>query len=471
VSVSTQTTGTVCSGVVVSAPQGRSGKTIVSLALCALLRKQGLAVQPFKKGPDYIDPSWLSGAAGRGCRNLDLFFMAEEAMPGYFRRACHGADVAVVEGAMGLYDGLESGWGSTAHVARTLGLPVVLVVNTSRMTGSIAALVTGFQRFQPEVGVSAVVLNNVSGSRHERKLKAAVERHCGIPVVGSVPRDPELEVKERHLGLIPFSEAERAESVVDCIRSLVEPHLDVDGILSVARTFESASPARQPGTDGANAAAKIGVMLDRVFNFYYADNLEALGEAGAELVFIDSLADRLPRIDGLYIGGGFPEFFLPELEANAGLRKDIADAAEAGLPVYAECAGLMYLCRRIRWQGRCHEMVGAIPAEVEISRRPQGHGYAVAEVVAENPLFPVGTSVRGHEFHHSKLTAPTGLDFVYRMRRGRGVVGGMDGIVHKNVFAAYTHLHAAGAPTWAPAFVSLAAAQRKREPSVSSLAR
>jgi cobyrinic acid a,c-diamide synthase len=258
---------------------------------------------------------------------------------------------------------------------------------------------------------------------------------------------------------------------VDCSRSLVEPHLDVDGILSVARTFESASPARQPSTDGANAAAKIGVMLDRVFNFYYADNLEALGEAGAELVFIDSLADRLPRIDGLYIGGGFPEFFLPELEANAGLRKDIADAAEAGLPVYAECAGLMYLCRRIRWQGRCHEMVGAIPAEVEISRRPQGHGYAVAEVVAENPLFPVGTSVRGHEFHHSKLTAPTGLDFVYRMRRGRGVVGGMDGIVHKNVFAAYTHLHAAGAPTWAPAFVSLAAAQRKREPSVSSLAR
>ena len=460
----------MCSGVVVSAPQGRSGKTIVSLALCALLRKRGLAVQPFKKGPDYIDPSWLTGAAGRGCRNLDLFFMAEENLPDYFRRVCRGTDVAVVEGAMGLYDGLDSGWGSTAHVARALDLPVILVVNTSRMTGSVAALVTGFQRFQPEVSVSGVVLNNVSGSRHERKLRAAVERHCGIPVVGSVPRDPELMVNERHLGLIPFSEAENAVSVVDRVSSLLEPHLDLDGILGVARKFEIASGVRRRGEKRGKGSTRIGVMLDRVFNFYYADNLEALAEAGAELVFIDSLADRLPAVDGLYIGGGFPEFFLHDLEANVGLRTDIAAAAECGMPIYGECAGLMYLCRGIRWQNRYHEMVGAIPAEVEIRRRPQGHGYAVAEVVGENPLFPVGTTVRGHEFHHSKLTASSGLEFVYRMRRGRGAADGMDGIVHGNVFAAYTHLHAAGAPTWAGAFVSLAAGERRRQPSLSSLA-
>ncbi len=459
----------MCSGVVVSAPQGRSGKTIVSLALCALLRKRGLVVQPFKKGPDYIDPSWLTGAAGRGCRNLDLFFMAEESLPAYFRRMCHGADVAVVEGAMGLYDGLDSGWGSTAHVARALSLPVILVVNTSRMTGSIAALVTGFQRFQPEVGVAGVVLNNVSGTRHERKLRIAVERYCGIPVVGSVPRDPDLLVKERHLGLIPFSEDEHAKSVVDRVCSLLEPNLDLDGILDVALRFETASPVRQRSVKSEKHLSRIGVMLDRVFNFYYADNLEALSEAGAELVFIDSLRDRLPRVDGLYIGGGFPEFFLRDLEANVGLRKDIANAAEAGMPMYGECAGLMYLCRGIWWQDRYHEMVGAIPAEVEIRRRPQGHGYAVAEVVGDNPLFPVGTTVRGHEFHHSRLVASAGLDFVYRMRRGRGVAGGMDGIVHKNVFAAYTHLHVAGAPMWAEAFVSLASAEWKRERSFSSL--
>jgi cobyrinic acid a,c-diamide synthase len=337
------------------------------------------------------------------------------------------------------------------------------------MTGSVAALVTGFQRFQPEVNVAAVVLNNVSGSRHERKLRMAVERHCGIPVVGSVPRDPELELRERHLGLMPFTEDEQAEVVVDRVRSLLEPHLDLDGILDLGRKFETAAPVRREGAERKTDSPRIGVMLDRAFNFYYVDNLEGLSEAGAELVFIDSLKDRLPRIDGLYVGGGFPEFFLRELEANAGLRKDIADAAEAGMPIYGECAGLMYLCRGIWWKGRYHEMVGALPAEVEIQRRPQGHGYAVAEVVGENPLFPVGVTVRGHEFHHSTLTASSGLEFVYRMRRGRGIADGMDGIVHKNVFAAYTHLHVAGAPMWADAFVSLARAQRARRPSVPTL--
>lgn len=210
-------------------------------------------------------------------------------------------------------------------------------------------------------------------------------------------------------------------------------------------------------------------MLDKVFNFYYPDNLEALSLAGAELVFIDSLQDRLPQIDGLYIGGGFPEFFLEKLEANCQLRRDIADAVEDGLPVYAECAGLMYLCRGIGWQGRWHEMVGVVPAEVEISQHPQGHGYAVAEVTGENPLFPIGMILRGHEFHHSKLSKLDGLDFACRIRRGRGIDGEVDGIVYKNVFAAYTHLHALGTPEWAEAFISLASRERKGKHSVSAL--
>lgn len=209
-------------------------------------------------------------------------------------------------------------------------------------------------------------------------------------------------------------------------------------------------------------------MLDPVFSFYYPDNLEALSLAGAELVFINSLQHRLPEIDGLYLGGGFPEFFLESLEANRELRHDIADAVEDGLPVYAECAGLMYLCQGIRWQGRYHEMVGAIPAEVEIAHRPRGHGYVVAEVTAENPLFPVGLTLRGHEFHHSKLVKSDGLKFAYRMRRGRGVDGKVDGVIYKNVFAAYTHLHALGVPQWAEAFVSLASQEQKCQPSLSA---
>lgn len=457
----------MCSGVLVSAPQGRSGKTTVSLALCALLRERGLTVQPFKKGPDYIDPSWLTGAAGRSCRNLDLFLMSEETLVSSFRQACQGADIAVVEGAMGLYDGLDSGWGSTAQIARLLNLPVILVVNTARMTNSIAPLVLGFQRFQSDINIAGIILNSVSGARHERKLRTSVERHCGIPVLGSVPRDHDLHVDERHLGLIPFPETQQAGSIVDRICQKLSPHLDLDAVLAVSNSFKTSSKIQPPKKIKGTELTKIGVMRDSVFNFYYPENLEALSSSGAELVFIDSSKDRLPEIDGLYIGGGFPEFFLHKLGANYGLRQDIAAAVENGLPVYAECAGLMYLCRGIRWQGQYHEMVGVLPAEVEIARRPQGHGYTVVEVTRENPFFPVGTTLRGHEFHHSRLINSNKLDYAYKMRRGRGIDGDVDGIVYKNVFAAYTHLHVYGAPTWAGSFVALASRERKRQPSLS----
>jgi len=363
---------------------------------------------------------------------------------------------------MGLYDGFDSELGSTAHLARLLNVPVVLVVNTSRMTGSIAAMVTGYQRFQPDTNVAAVILNNVSGSRHERKLTAAVEQYCGIPVVGSIPRHADLHMTERHLGLIPFPEAGESQSVVERIGRRLEPHLDIDSIMSIASSFETPIRAPSISPKDKTGMVKIGVMLDRVFNFYYADNFQALSQVGAELIFIDSLQDRLPEIDGLYIGGGFPEFFLEELEANCQLRRDIADAVERGLPVYAECAGLMYLCSGICWQGRRHEMVGAVPAEVEISQRPQGHGYVEAEVTGENPLFPIG--------HHSRLSTSSDLGFAYRLKRGHGVDGEVDGIIYKNMFAAYTHLHALGTPEWAEAFVSLAYREKQNRPSVSALA-
>ncbi|UCC61003.1 MAG: hydrogenobyrinic acid a,c-diamide synthase (glutamine-hydrolyzing) [Dehalococcoidia bacterium] len=462
-----RTSKTSCSGVLISAPQGRSGKTTISLALCALLRNRGITVQPFKKGPDYIDPSWLTGAAGRSCRNMDLFMMSEETLISSFQQACRGADIAVVEGAMGLYDGLDSGWGSTAQVARLLNLPVILVVNTVRMTNSIAAMVMGYQRFQPDINMAGIILNNVSGARHERKLRTSVERHCGIPVLGSVPRDHDLHVDERHLGLIPFPESQQAVSIVDRICRKLGPHLDLDAILGISHSFETGLKAQPPKKIKVTERTQIGVMLDSVFNFYYPENLEALTAAGAELIFIDSTKDRLPEIEGLYIGGGFPEFFLDKLVANDGLRQDIAAATEEGLPIYAECAGLMYLCRGIRWQGQYHEMVGVLPAEVEIAKRPQGHGYTVVEVTGENPFFPIGTTLRGQEFHHSKLINSDKLNFAYKIRRGRGIDGTADGIVHKNVFAAYTHLHAYGAPTWAEAFVALASRECKRQPSLA----
>jgi cobyrinic acid a,c-diamide synthase len=368
---------------------------------------------------------------------------------------------------MGLYDGLDSaGSGTSAEVARLLKSPILLVVNTSRMTDSIAAMVSGYQHFQPETNIAGVILNRVAGSRHEQKLKHAVEKYCGIPVVGSIPRDGDLDIAERHLGLIPTRESDEAEAWVERVGRKLESSFDIEQITAIADRFKAPCPAEVVSEKNKPQGApkvKIGVIYDRAFNFYYPENLEALEEAGAGLVFIDSLKDQLPGVDGLYIGGGFPEFFLEELERNIRLRKDILEAIEDGLPVYAECAGLMYLCRRISWQGQSREMVGAISSEVALSTKPVGHGYVVAVVIAENPYFPVGFALRGHEFHHSNLSLKGDLHFVYEIKRGHGVDGKRDGIVYKNLFASYTHLHALGTPEWADRFVSVAS----RKPAVT----
>jgi cobyrinic acid a,c-diamide synthase len=459
----------------ISSPQGHSGKTIVTIGLCNALKRRGLVIQPFKKGPDFIDPSWLTIAAGRSCRNLDLFLVPKEKLIQTYEQACEKADLAIVEGAMGLYDGLDT-QGTTAEIARLLNIPIVLVVNTSRMTSSIAAMVKGYQLFQKSIRIAGVILNYVSGPRHEKKLKHAVEQYCQIPVVGSIPRDEDLRITERHLGLIPSSESNEAELSVERIGRKLESHLDLDQILMLARSSiahrplsillgkkkasQSPPPVKEKNRAGGTALTpkvRIGIIRDRAFNFYYPENLEALAMEGAEILFIDSFKDPLPKVDGLYIGGGFPEFFLKELEKNYGLRKEIANGIEAGLPVYAECAGLMYLCRKIHWQGRSYEMVGAIPAEVQISEKPEGHGYVVAEVVRENSLFPKKMTIRGHEFHHSKISIKKSVPYAYQIRRGHGIDGKRDGVLYKNIFAAYTHLHVLGTPSWAEAFVSLAA--------------
>jgi len=458
----------------ISSPQGQSGKTIVTVGLCDVLKRRGLSIQPFKKGPDYIDPSWLTVAAGRTCRNLDLFLIPEDRLFFSFYRNCEGVNLAIVEGAMGLYDGLDS-YGTTAEIARLLSIPILLVVNTTRMTSSIAPMVMGFQHFQKDVPIAGVILNYVSGTRHERKLRKAIEQYCGIPVVGSIPKDQDLHIMERHLGLIPSSESSEGELSIERIGRKLESRLDLDQILTLARsskapqvsspllkkekTKKSSLPLKERDRVRGTARTqkvRIGIIRDRAFNFYYPENLEALAMEGAELLFIDSFKDRLPKVDGLYIGGGFPEFFLKELEGNRGLRQDIAKAVHKNLPVYAECAGLMYLCRSISWNRRSYEMVGVIPSEISLSDRPEGHGYVIAKVINENPLFPVGLTIRGHEFHHSNLLPIDDLQFAYRIQRGKGIADKKDGIVFKNLFASYVHLHALGTPEWAKSFVALA---------------
>ncbi len=463
---------------VVGAPKGRSGKTTISIAIGRALSKRGFSVQPFKKGPDYIDPSWLTLACGRDCSNLDTFIMPEEVLPASFGRRATGADLALVEGAMGLFDSPEAdGSGSVAWLARLLKAPVILVVNAERMTRSIAALVSGYQHFEPETDIAAVILNNVSGVRHREKLVHAVESHCGIPVVGAVPGDPELTITERHLGLTPSAEKDRAESVVATICEIVEKHLDLDAILTIAQGAPEISiPVADRAPTPAHTA-RVGVLRDRVFSFYYPENLEALSDAGVEVVPLDVLAEqRLPDLDGLYIGGGFPELYAAQLEANSRLRGDVAAAVETGLPTYAECAGLMYLCRAIRWQGRRYEMAGVIPAEAELSTRPAGHGYVELAVTADNCWFRRGQVLRGHEFHHSRIIPAEPIATACAVKRGYGIDGHVDGIVYKHLFAAYTHLHSLGNPDWARAFAALASAygaskeRRKSDGDINSQA-
>jgi cobyrinic acid a,c-diamide synthase len=459
---------------VVAAPQGRSGKTTLALGLCAALAGRGLVVQPFKKGPDYIDPSWLSQAAGRACRNLDPFFLVSQARVQWaFLRGATGADLSLIEGNHGLYDSLDDeGSGSTATVARWLRSPVVLVVNAARMGRSVAALVCGYQTFEPETNIAAVILNGVAQGRHELKLRHAIERHCGIPAVGALPHSEALTIPDRHLGLVPRSEDDALVPAIEACRKAVEQYVDLDAVLSIAR---SAPPVPQPQVGDLSGqadhypvasptprstVARIGVIRDRAFSFYYPENLEALADAGAGLIFVDALCDsHLPDLDALYIGGGFPEVFMQELSANRRLRLDIRSAAMNGLPVYAECGGLMYLSQRIIWGDQSAEMVGVLPCDVEVTDRPQGHGYVIAEAMEGNPFLPAGTTVRGHEFHHSRVVNwQGGQAIAYRLVRGEGLGGGWDGLVYRNVLACYTHLHAAGSPGWAAGVVSRARA-------------
>jgi cobyrinic acid a,c-diamide synthase len=442
--------------VVIAAPQGRSGKTTVCVGLCAATAGRGLVTQPFKKGPDYIDPSWLSAAAGRPCRNLDLFMMSQEALLGSFHRASRGANLAVIEGAHGLYDGVDlAGSGSTAQLARLLGAPVILVVNATRMTRSVAALVSGYQRFEPDIEMAGVILNNVATGRHESMLVHAIRQYCQIPVLGCLPKARSATITERHLGLVPEGEATPLVEKVARARELVESYVDIDAVLRIAQRAPALTPPVECADAPARASMRLGVVRDQAFSFYYPENLESLEQAGAELLYVNALEDsRLPAISGLYIGGGFPEMFGERLQANSQLREEIRIAIDQGLPVYAECAGLLYLARTLHWEGHAFEMVGALPIDVDFTARPQGHGYVAGRVVGENPYLGIGRRLLGHEFHHAKVENADDLKIAYSLERGNGIGRKRDGIVHKNVLAGFTHLHALSEPSWAEGLVN-----------------
>lgn len=441
--------------IVVSAPHRSSGKTTLSIGLCAALSKAGLEVQPFKKGPDFIDPMWLTAAAGRDCHNLDLFMMGEEKIFESFQRAASGADISLVEGNMGLYDSTDlEGKGSTSDMARSLKAPLILIVSTRNLTRSVAPLLLGFQRFEPDISIAGVILNKVSGPRHESKLRAAIERYTDLEVLGAIRRRPDIGIIQRHLGLKPAKEELGAAAVVDAIAAIIAESVDLDRVREVAVSAPDIESLILPEPVFPAPTIKLGVAQDRAFTFYYPENLEALRAAGAELVPFSPMADdRLPVVDGLYIGGGFPEVFMAELEANAAMREQIRRAVEDGMPVYAECGGLMYLSRSMSWQNEKRQMVGALPCDIVMHEKPRGHGYMELEASGAGNWFESGLVIRGHEFHYSEVVNLGEVDFAYKVVRGNGVDKEHDGILHRNVLASYTHLHSLGSPGWAEGFV------------------
>lgn len=432
--------------VVVAGVTSGVGKTTVAVAVMHALRKKGLKVQPFKVGPDFIDPSYHTLVTGRQSRNLDAWLMKKNGVLECFSNATQGADIAVIEGVMGLFDGMsgKDNFASTAHVARMLDAPVVLVVDAGKAARSIAAIVLGFMRFDRSTRIAGVVLNNVAGDRHAGYLKDALAK-VKVPIVGVVKRNKEIRMEERHLGLVPAQEMQKSRrAAIVKVAKYVAEQIDVDRVAALSRGSPLPYYVEAKKKSEEKEKVRIAVALDASFNFYYADNLDALRRQGAQLVFFSPIHDRrLPEgAGGAILGGGFPEVLADQLECNGQMIKSVAKAIGEGMPVYGECGGLMYLTRSIsgfRGEKKRRKMVGAIDADTAMTARLT---LNYTEAQCDGPVFGKASSLHGHEFHYSAIQSIAGDSrFAYKMKKGSGIIAGRDGFIIGNSLAGYMHLH------------------------------
>jgi cobyrinic acid a,c-diamide synthase len=483
-----QLDGTEFPRLIIAALRGGSGKTILSIGVIAALSKLGQSVAAFKKGPDYIDAGWLALTAGRPCYNLDSFLLSQPDNLQSFLSHSVDCDISVIEGNRGLYDGIDlEGSTSTAELAKLLKCPVVLCVDCTKITRTMAAVVAGCSQFDPEVMIKGVILNRVANARHENKLRDSIEHFCGMPVIGSIPKLGVQHFPERHLGLVPTPEHDWANNSIAAITRIAEQHIDLEALIAIAQNApglvtevrrqrtegrgqkkecgsRNAEVGKQRTEDGMRKSeievrqpvVRIGIIRDSAFQFYYPENIDALAARGAEIVYVSPLKDqKLPELDALYIGGGFPETHAEQLAANKKFNSQLKALAEDGFPIYAECGGLMYLGEQLVLENKSYPMVGILPVTFDFYKRPQGHGYTIVKVEGKNPYYEVGSEIRGHEFHYSRVSKwdSEKSDLVFRMQRGAGLEKDRDGILYKNVLATYTHVHALGTPGWADALV------------------
>lgn len=497
------------SRIFISAAHKSSGKTTVSIGLCAALKQRELNVQSFKKGPDYIDPYWLAQATGRDCYNLDFYTMEREEIITLMRDKSLGADITLIEGNKGLYDGLDlDGSNSNAALATLTQTPVILVLNARGMTRGIAPLILGYQAFDKNVLIKGVILNRLGGSRHESKLRAVIEHYTDVEVLGAIHNDQRFDIEERHLGLVPGHEDPFCEQKINLLADAINEQVNLDAVLAVANnaatlniqdephaelsgvtdsgtvhdTKEKTHPTQRTASHAVNKAKnktdiKLGLIRCSAFGFYYPDDLEALHAAGAELIEIDPCKDSIfPEIDALFIGGGFPETHMQELEANTKIRSEIKTAIDNGLPTYAECGGLMYLARSIEWRQqdkteKCN-MVGSIDADIIMEKKPQGRGYVQLQEtdahpwpISESSLEDTGNTdsnnhsqtINAHEFHYSRFkTVDKDVKFAFNVKRGTGIDGKYDGYLYKNLLANYSHQRNTKNNPWAKRFIDFA---------------
>ena len=450
----------------ISAAHKSSGKTTLSIGLCAAIRARGLSIQSFKKGPDYIDPIWLSQATANACYNLDFFTSSRDHILQQFHTHHQGKDATLVEGNMGLYDGLSlDGSDSNAAMAKLLGLPVIMVIDSSGTSRGIAPLLNGYQQFDPELKFAGVILNKVAGNRHETKLREVIEAYTDFEILGAVPRDQEIQLTERHLGLIPSNEmADQSEQVIQQLADRVNQYINLDHLLSLPNPelFNHPDPVSEPVPLSHKPKIRIAVAMDEAFGFYYPGDIERFEALNVQLVPFNTLKDHsLPSdIDGLFIGGGFPETQVKKLSGNTSMLKSVKQSIENNLPCYAECGGLMYLCSTLSEASQDYPLCDVIPAIIRMNKRPQGRGYVKLEATNTHPWQQIATekeikSTQAHEFHYSSIEGlPNNTVYAYNVKRGTGIDGINDGIVMNNLLASYTHLRQTDDCRWVDQFVA-----------------
>ncbi len=458
----------------IAAAHKSSGKTVITTGLAAAFAARGTKVQTFKKGPDYIDPMWLSAASGRPCYNLDFNTMSGDELGQLFTsRHRDNSDLSLIEANKGLYDGLDlHGADSNAELAKILGAPVVLVVDTSGMTRGIAPLLLGYCAFDRDVNISGVILNKTGGARHEAKLRAATETYTDLPILGAISRTSALDIGERHLGLTtPAETGELAQKIAEFGR-IISDSVDLDHLESVARSAPVLKGKRTKTSAHPTCDIRIGIAQDRAFGFYYADDLEAFAEAGATLVPFNTLtATTLPDMDGLFIGGGFPEMQMHALAANKPLRASIKLAIQNGLPTYAECGGLMYLCRSLSWQGARAEMVGVLPGDALMHPRPQGRGYTKYQPTSAHLWGEKTGEIPAHEFHYASIeNLPDHMIYARHMTRGAGISGSKDGLLVHNLLAGFCHLRNSPSNPWVAQFADFVRQNKRQQKNPTDLA-